>query len=185
AAKKIGVKLEILKDWEEGKRRPTIRQALTISEKYQRPLSLFYLDTPPTGFKVAMQDFRTLPHIIPDVYSPNLILEQRNALERRDLILELMPNPEAGVFPHIDTVSMDRNPREVAEKVRDLLGIDWKTQQSWKDKNQALNSWKEAVEKLNVLVFHTNHHHRNSVSLEEARGFSVSEKRFPIIVLNS
>lgn len=40
------------------------------------------------------------------------------------------------------------------------------------------------MENLNVLVFHTNHQ-GNIVELEEARGFSISEPRFPVIVLNS
>ena len=184
AAKRIGIKPERLKEWEEGSRKPTIKQAIKMAEIYKRPLSLFYLDEPPKDFQVAMKDFRTLPPGLPGTYSPALLLEHRSAASRRNLVMDLLEQSTSNDFPLLGTVSLESDPEQVGQDIRQLLNIDWKKQKKWKYESEALNWWRESIENLNVLVFHTNHQ-GNTVELEEARGFSISEPRFPVIVLNS
>jgi len=184
AAKRIGIKPERLKEWEEGNRKPTIKQAIKMAEIYKRPLSLFYLNEPPKDFQVAMKDFRTLPPGLPGTYSPALLLEQRIAVSRRNLVMDLLGESISSDFPFLGTVSLESDPEKVGQNIRQRLNIDWKTQKKCKYESEALNWWGEAIENINVLVFHTNHQ-GNTVELEEARGFSISEPRFPVIVLNS
>jgi Zn-dependent peptidase ImmA (M78 family)/DNA-binding XRE family transcriptional regulator len=184
AAKRIGVKPERLVEWEKGTMKPTINQALKMAEKYRRPLSLFYLDEPPEDFQVAMKDFRTFPAGLPGVYSPGLLLEHRNAVTRRNLVIDLLDDASAGAFSYVGAVTTGSDPEKVGQKIRQLLNIEWKTQKKWKDEREALNWWRESIEKLNVLVFHTNHQ-GIIVEMDEARGFSISEPLFPVIVLNS
>ncbi len=184
AARRIGINPERLKEWEEGSRKPTIKQAIKMAEIYQRPLSLFYLDDPPKDFQVALKDFRTLPAGLPGTYSPALLLEYRSAVSRRNLVMDLLDDSTAGNFSLLGSVSLQSDPEQIGQDIRQLLNIDWKTQKKWKNKSEALNWWRESIENLNVLVFHTNHQ-GVTVELEEARGFSISEPRFPVIVLNS
>lgn len=184
AAKRIGIKPERLQEWEAGSRKPTIKQAIKMAEIYKRPLSLFYLNEPPKDFHVAMKDFRTLPTGLPRTYSPALLLEHRSAVSRRNLVMDLLGESTSNDFPLLGTVSLESDPEQVGQDIRQLLNIDWKIQKKWKYESEALNWWRESIENLNVLVFHTNHQ-GNTVELEEARGFSISEPRFPVIVLNS
>jgi Zn-dependent peptidase ImmA (M78 family)/DNA-binding XRE family transcriptional regulator len=183
AAKRIGIKPEQLKEWEEGSKNPSIKQAIKMAEIYKRPLSLFYLDNPPKDFQPAMKDFRTLPGF-PVTYSPALLLEHRSAVSRRNLVMDLLDESSTGDFSYLGRVSLEKDPEQAGKYIRQILDIDWNLQKKMKDAREALNWWKESIENLNVLVFHTNHQ-GNIVELEEARGFSISEPRFPVIVLNS
>ena len=157
AAKKINIPVESLKAWEDGSKKPTMRQAMTMAEKYKRPLSLFYLDEPPEGFKVAMTDFRTLPGTLPGTYSPALTLEQRNAMMQRNIVIELSADDESGEFPFIDTATLEQDPDLLADKIRNILKADWQTQKNLRKPEDALKWWRELIECQNVLVFHTFH----------------------------
>lgn len=77
AAKKIGIKPERLTDWENGVKKPTIKQAIKMAEVYKRPLSVFYLNEPPKDFSIAMRDFRRIHDSLPGTFSPGLIWEMK------------------------------------------------------------------------------------------------------------
>ena len=184
AAKRIGVKTEQLDRWEKGESYPTINQAMKMAEVYRRPLSLFYLDEPPKDFSVSMTDFRRLPDTSLGILSPGLIWEKRQSEIRREIMLDLTEDKEASRFPYFDNISVKDNPEDVAIKVRNWTNIDWGVQQKWHDYNDAFNGWKNGLEQLNILVFQTS---RTGITFEpeEARGFSISEELFPVIVVNS
>jgi len=185
-AKRVGVPPERLQAWEDGELLPTIKQAIKLSKLYSRPLSVFYLNEPPRDFSVAMTDFRRLPEAESRKLSPGLIKELQGAQARREIMLELSvsASEDEGDFPYLNTVSVADNPANVARQIRNLLDVSWSTQQKWYSPNDALNGWKEAIEKLNVLVFHSGHIGL-SFSPSEAHGFSISEHRYPVIVINS
>lgn len=184
AAKRIGVKTEQLKGWENGEVHPTIHQAMKMAEVYRRPLSLFYLDEPPKDFSVSMTDFRCLPDTTLGVLSPGLIWEKRQSEIRREIMIDLTDNEEDKVFPYLNSVSLRDKHEDVANKVREWTNIDWVFQSKWSGYDDAFNSWKLAFERLNVLVFQTSHL-GITFNPNEARGFSISEKQFPVIVVNS
>jgi Zn-dependent peptidase ImmA (M78 family)/DNA-binding XRE family transcriptional regulator len=184
AAKRVGVKPERLQAWENGDYYPTIKQAIRMAEAYKRPLSLFYLDEPPTDFSVAMTDFRQFPDTASRTLSPGLLWEKRLAEIRRTVMLELAEKQDEGSFLYLNTVSLDDDSEQVAHMIRSRLEIDWMTQRRWREPNEALNGWKEAIERQNVLVFHTSHQ-GSTFEPTEARGFSIAASRFPVIVLNT
>jgi Zn-dependent peptidase ImmA (M78 family)/transcriptional regulator with XRE-family HTH domain len=184
ASRRIGVKSERLQAWENGELFPTINQALKMADVYQRPLSVFYLEEPPQDFSIAMTDFRRIPDSEISEFSPGLIRELRVAEMRRDIMLELSNENESGVFSHIDTVTITENPNRVAQNIRTSLDISWETQRRWFTSYEALNGWREAIEKQNVLVFHSRHVGLSFMP-SEAHGISMSEPIFPVIVLNS
>ncbi len=99
-------------------------------------------------------------------------------------MLEFAENDDVGRFHYLNAIKLDDDPEESADFVRSQLGIDWTTQLKWYNPNEALNGWKQAIERHNVLVFHTNHQGL-TIDESEARGFSISASRFPIIVLNA
>ena len=159
AAKRVGVPPERLQAWEKGELRPTINQAIKLSEVYGRPLSALYLNKPPRDFSVAMTDFRRLSDAENSEFSPGLIKEIYGAQARREIMLDLSisASEEDVKFPYLNTVSLTDNPINVSRKIRSLLDVSWSAQQKWRTPNDALNGWKEAIEKINVLVFHSNH----------------------------
>jgi Zn-dependent peptidase ImmA (M78 family) len=185
AAKRIGVKTEQLESWETKEEiHPTILQAMKMAEVYRRPLSLFYLEEPPKDFSVSMTDFRRLPDVTLGVLSPGLIWEKRQSEIRREIMIDLTDSEDDGIFPYLDYISTRDDAEAVANKIRGWTGIDWENQRKWNGSDDAFNAWKLSFEQLNVLVFQTSHL-GITFNPEEARGFSISEKRFPVIVVNS
>ncbi|MGD2086246.1 MAG: XRE family transcriptional regulator [Candidatus Aminicenantes bacterium] len=183
AAKKIGIKPERLTDWENGVKKPTIKQAIRMAEVYKRPLSVFYLNEPPKDFSIAMRDFRRIHDSLPGTFSPGLIWEKRQAEMRRNIMIELAEDETEGVFPYLNAIDINQSPEKAAKPIRKLLQIDWETQKKWDSVGKAFNGWKEAIESLNVLVFHTRYQ-GITFEPEEARGFSISNSRYPVIVIN-
>ena len=176
AAKRAGVKPEVLLAWETGAAQPTIRQLREIAKLYHRPLAAFYLPALPRTFTVA-KDYRRLPGQPPIEFSTALLLALRVADYRRDVALELEPET-----PPATVVGSGRgigDPDVLAARARVLLGVSLDDQKDWHDHYAALNGWKNAVEGLGVLVFHF-----SGVESAEVRGFSISEPVLPVIALN-
>jgi Zn-dependent peptidase ImmA (M78 family)/DNA-binding XRE family transcriptional regulator len=179
AAKKAGVKREKLEQWEQGPLMPTLRQLRMLANVYKRPLAVFYLPEPPRTFD-AMHDFRRLPGEPTGQKTPELQLEIRRSIQRREVALDLYEAAE-GTQPIAFTAtgSVSDNPEGLGLRVRELLGIDHEQQIAWQNDYQAFNYWRLSLERLGVLVFQA-----SNVDLNEMRGFSISETYLPTVVVN-
>jgi Zn-dependent peptidase ImmA (M78 family) len=180
AAEKIKVKLELLEEWEKGLSLPTFKQLLTIAKVYKRPLPVFYLSEPPKNFQV-LHDYRKLPDTIPSLNeSPQLNFEIRKAYYRRQVALDLIKLLEEDPIPALKhTVSLSQNPEEIGEDLRRLLKVSLKDQTSWKTPYDALKGWRTALEDIGVFVFQA-----EKIDVMEMRGFAISERPLPVIVIN-
>ena len=79
AASKVSVSIDKLKEWENGKSFPTIRQAQVLAKAYKRPFAIFFLPEIPNDFQ-PLQDFRkagskelstaSLPGWFPELSTP-------------------------------------------------------------------------------------------------------------------
>lgn len=179
AAKKAHVNADSLRQWEHGEARPSIPQLRKLADVYKRPLAVFFLSEPPKGFD-PQREFRRLPGLTPENESPELRLALRTALFRREAARELYERLGES-WPSFDvSVQPSEDPEIVGERVRQLLGISWEDQLEFSSAYEALNGWREAIERLGVLVFQT-----GGVQLEEMRGISVPHGPLPVIVLNN
>lgn len=180
AAKRLGVSVERLQAWERGDLRPTILQALKMASLYRCPLSAFYLREPPKSFHIPFTDFRGLSGIGISPYLQREILEAQN---RREALLDLL-GPEEGIFEITVDIDPSFNPQEVGLTIRKALGMPLDHQPSWSSLRKAFDAWRRAIERQNVLVF-LSADHPNSWRPEEAHGFTICERRLPVIVVNS
>lgn len=179
AAKKIGnIKPDRLARWEQGEESPTIHQLRKMGQVYKRPLSVFYLQEVPARFQV-MKDFRRLPGIVANRYSPPLLFEIRTAQERRQLALELFREMGESPPQSSTTVSTDDDPEDVGLMIRRALNLSYVQQASWREPRAAFNAWRSRIEELGVLVFQA-----TRVETDEMRGFSIAEPVLPVIVVN-
>ena len=179
AAKKAQLKPAKLELCEQGKERLTINQLRTLAKVYKRPLAVFYLSKPPKKFD-ALRDFRRLPADEEITESPQLKLEVRRAIYRRKVAVEMYQ--DLGIqLPKLDSkLKRENDPEMTALQVRDFLGITLDEQKKFKTEYEALGRWRAAIEAKGVLVFQA-----SKVSLNEMRGFSISEAILPVIVVNS
>lgn len=181
-SKKLKTSEQRISEWESGNIKPSIPQLRKIAKLYKRPIAIFFLPEPPLKFD-AMKDFRRLFDIELLPQSPALSVEIRRANYKREIALELADEVNEKIKLFADSISMSEDYDKISKEVRDSLNIDIEKQFSWKDNYEAYNTWKESVESKGVLVFQTAHTSR--IKVGEMRGFSISQEKLPVIVINS
>ena len=179
-AGKLRTKSETLAAWEAGAAQPSMSQLRKLATAFKRPLSYFYLPQPIEEAPIP-HDFRRLPQAGEWRYSPALRHEIRTAHRRRTFALDLAselgsPFPQ---FESLATVSPEDNPETVAGRMRTLLGIEMRHQQTWRDPRAAYNAWRRPIERQGVLVFQI-----TGVDPDEMLGLSIAYSEFPIIAIN-
>lgn len=180
AAKKLGVKPARLMEWEEeGRLQPTVTQLRKAANVYKRPLALFFLPQPPATPEPP-HDFRRLPGQDPAHLSSELLLEMRRARRRRAVALELFGDLERPVRALPLRAALNDDPEVVGARGREWLEVTSAQQARWMGTYDALNGWIAAFESHGFLVFQT-----TDIELDEMRGFSLNERRLPVIVLNA
>lgn len=179
AAHKVGVRLDQLSSWEAGTTRPSIPQLRKIAVAYRRPLATFYLSEPPKRFEV-MHDFRRLTRSgAPPQRTPKLAYEIRRAYDRREWALELGAEVEQALPVFGPRATVNDNVEEVAARLRNAIKITLEAQGSWRLDNEAFKGWRTVVERAGVLTLQA-----TTLELDEARGFSISRKPLPAVVVN-
>ena len=181
AAQKARFATDQLESWENGDSRPTVNQLRKLSHIYNRPLAVFYLSEPPKDFDaMRLRDYRRLPDAVKSGESPELRAEIRRASYRRELVLELTEDWE-DVPQHLEaSASLLENIERVGARIRELLGIPLEEQVRWRGEYAALSNWRFALEDAGVLVFQA-----WGIDIREMRGFSLTERPFPVIVVNA
>ena len=179
AAKRTGVKAIQLESWEAENSRPSLAQLRKLAAVYRRPLAAFYLPEPPTRFEV-MHDFRRpATHNAPPESSPKLALEIRKAYDRREWALELMREIDETPVPFNATATLKDDVEQVATRLRAALGVSLAVQCTWRTDREAFKQWRLLLERAGLLTFQA-----TDLEMSEARGFSVSAKPLPVVVVN-
>lgn len=179
-AHRLNVKVERLASWEQpGGQAPTLRQMQELARFFHRPLSVFFLPSPPQLPPLAAE-YRRLPGVVAGKESPELRLAIRQMSIRRDHAINLMDELGEEVPGFKLKAHLNENPVVVADRLRKDLKIDIATQTGWRDEWQAWHGWREAVENLGVLVFQF-----LKVGLNDARGLSLLRFPLPAVGINS
>lgn len=179
AAGRLKQPLEKLASWEEGKARPSLRQAEHLAAVYHRPFTGFYLKEPPITVPLA-SEYRRLPGVTPGKETPGLRLALRELRRRQAIALELMEENEDEVPRFTLTACAGEPPEAVGARLRERLGVSLDTQRAWRDSCQAWRVWRDHAEALGLLVFQV-----PGVPLPEMRGIALFRDPLPVIGINS
>lgn len=180
AASKLAQPIAKIEAWEQGVSAPTMAQLRKMSEVYKRPLAVFFLDAPPSGFD-ALHDFRRLPATTSEDWTAPLHFEYRRAQDQRESALEISRR----MGEQIPTSWKPATPvqandaERLGSTMRSALGVTLKEQGTWNEKYRALGGWIRALEDNGVLVIQT-----EKISVEEMRGFSIYAEEFPVVAVN-
>lgn len=177
AASKMGVSEDRLRQFEEGELAPTVKQLRTIGRVYKRPAAFFYLQELPEPPE-PIRDFRSLPEGH-DPELPALLDAVHAARERRLIAIDLSNLLGESIPDFALTATVRDRPADVAESIRQWLGVDLETQRSWKEPYTVLRNWIGAIEGRGVLVTQF-----SGVDVKAARGFSISDRPLPVIAIN-
>jgi Zn-dependent peptidase ImmA (M78 family) len=185
AAKRAGTTPARIKEWEEeGGSYPTIKQLRKLAKAYMRPIGLFFLPELPEDPE-SIKDFRKIPDEFQEEMSSALRFEIRLAWDRREEALEMIADLDEEPTIIHDRFSLASDPDKIALKIRKMLGISTTQQMQWRTKYDAFNAWRQGVEQEGALVFQTGILRNLIVDPKEARGFSIAEQPYPVIVINS
>jgi len=178
-AKKLAIKVERLKAWESGEKKPTVRQVQNLAKFLHRPLSTFFQPNPPDLPPLAAE-YRRLPDVTPGEESPLLRLALRQMINRRQAALDLFDELGDSVPGFRGVAHLSETPTAVGQRLRQLLGLEDAAQLTWASEWQAWRAWRAAVEAAGVLVFQF-----TKVELEEVRGLSLLDAPLPVVGINS
>ena len=178
AARKVKKSTDQYLAWEAGGAHPTMRQAEVLADLFLVPLATFFRESPPAWPDPLVQ-MRRLPGLSRRP-SPELVRQVRLAYARREAALDLIAEIDEEP-PAFQAEATTEEPAEaVADRLRYLIGITVEEQVSWPAEGDALNRWREAVERTGVLVFQVPY-----VDLADMRGFAIAERPLPVIGYNA
>jgi Zn-dependent peptidase ImmA (M78 family) len=172
---------EEVRGWEAGEGAPTYAQLERLAyELYKRPLAIFFFPEPPIEPE-PQREFRTLPATDLDSLHPDTRYQIRIALSLQESLRELNGNRNPSdkcIFRDIK-LSFQNDVAEQAAQVRNYLQVDMGMQIAWRDEDEALKSWRSAIEEVGLFVF------KNTFKQKSISGFCLLDDEFPIIYLNN
>ena len=186
-AKKLGVVVARLAAWENGDSHPSVKQAESLANKLNIPFGYLYLTEPPVE-ELPLADFRTVSGARRLKPSPAFLDVIYDALRKQDWYHEYLALQEYYPLEFVGKFSPDAGTGEIAEDIRETLGIN-------NDLRDRVNGWEQfltelvrAAESKGVLVLRSgvvgSNTHR-SLSVSEFRGFTLSDSLAPLIFLNA
>lgn len=184
-AKGLMVKLEKLKEWEDGQSLPSFNQAQKWAALVHVPFGYLFLSTPPPE-QLPLPDLRTVGGVFPDKPSLNLMDTVRDVLRKQDWYLEYLQDHGRSALSFVGSFSIRSPIKEVVADIRRVLGVtDSFARMSYEDYVRALVS---GAEEAGILVMRSgvalgNTHRKLDVS--EFRGFAISHPMAPVVFINS
>ena len=186
AAHRVKVRPEQFLAWEEGKKRPTFRQAKILAKAFHVPFGYFFLPAPPKQ-EPDIPDLRTVGNRTMPGFSPDFLDLYNDILRKQDWFREYRVQEGAQPLPFIGKYSATDDYRMVAEDIRQALSVD-EARSSARNWEQFITCLIEQAEDAGILVM------RNSIvgsnthrplSVDEFRGFALSDPVAPLIFINS
>jgi Zn-dependent peptidase ImmA (M78 family) len=186
AAKRIGVKENVLLAAETRTGALTFAQLTKAASVYKRALAVFLLPKPPSETQIVA-DFRRAVGAAPSL-SPELRFELRRMTRKREIAVQLQlrgtePSDAQDVpldeWAFVGSLRGNEDPIAVGKQLRKRLGVTAEARKEWRDDFKTFNWWRARVENVGPFVFLVSH-----IDVAEMRGFSIARKPFPMIVLN-
>ena len=188
-AQRMNKKATEVDAWERGAASPTYIQLEKLAyEVYKRPVALFFFPEVPEE-EIIEQEFRTLPE---DELS-NIPPWMRYLLRKARVLQLNLAELYGGVNPARRRIlhDLDFAPSvaaiDMAKQVRTYLGIELAQQQTWRNTEDALKHWRDALEECGVFVFKDTFNPPRRVSTDGSpfSGFCLYDPNFPIIYVNN
>lgn len=176
-AKRLRTNDNVVRAIEKGEKKPTLRQLEELSKAYRRPLATFFL-AEPLPEPPLPKDYRMLPDR-KGIFDKKTGYAIRKARNLQEIGGELSGNINYPTSPEISRVSLDHDPEELAYVYRNKFELTEKRQRDFDTAYKMFYHIRDRMEDMNVLVF------QFSMPVEDARGFSLTDRDPNVIVINS
>ncbi|CAI1880724.1 Domain of uncharacterised function (DUF955) [Serratia fonticola] len=181
----IGVKVEKVISWEDGNANPTFAQAQKLANKLHIPFAYFFLPQPPVE-PVPLPDLRTIRNYELQNASIDMLDTIRSVIRKQEWYKDYLIDQEAQPLPFIGSYSLKDHPVNVAENIRDVLGLNNLNPRglTWEEYQRKIV---DAAENAGILVMRSgivgNNTHR-PLNVDEFRGFAISDPYAPVVFIN-
>lgn len=173
-------------EWVSGAVKPTLKQLEKFAHDTHVPLGLLFLREPPVE-ELPIPDMRTLRDETVRLPSADLLDTIYNCQDRQDWYRLYAENYGAESLDFVASASLDDDPANIAQKIRELLRLTAAQRSSFTDWSAARRWLRDSLEALGVLVMISGvvgaNTHR-SLDPTEFRGFALSDPVAPLIFVN-
>jgi len=182
----VEAKFPKLNSWLKKDDFPTVRQLEKFAKATRVPFGYFFLEKEPE-ITLPIPFFRTIKEEHPTTYSPELIDTVKIVEQRRIWLSDFLIQSGADKFPFVDSEENNSDYRDIAKKIKNVLGLNdlWASNQSKWD--EALNFLIEKIESIGINVIRNgvvgNNTHRK-LNFQEFRGFALVDDYAPFLFLN-
>lgn len=169
-----------IESWESGESFPTYPQIEKLSEIFRIPIAVFFFPEPPS-IPAIRESFRTLPDANFEALPREIrfLLRKAKALQINISELNEGKNPAERFILQDLNFSTAIDIPEMAQRVRDYIGISFDDQMAWSDSSDAFDNWREAIEGLGIAVF------KDAFKNDSYSGFCLYDQTFPLIYVNN
>ncbi len=186
AAAKLNIDPAKLGNWEQGNRNPTFKQAQKLANKFYVPFGYLFLPSPPKE-KLPLPDFRTVAGAESYPPSPDFLDVLSDVLRKQQWYREYQENLGEEELQFIGKFTTKDAPLLIAKDISNTLEINVKMREKSHSWEQFLQEFIRRVEDNGILVLRSgivgNNTHR-ALSVEEFRGFTISDNLAPVIFIN-
>ncbi len=184
-AQKVGVKLGLVKEWEATGSIP-LDLVEKVAEKTRTAFGFLFLPEPPHP-SLPIADFRRIDPSQPAVHSEELLDIIYAAQLKQNWYREYLIENGVKPLPFVGKSSIKTPSKEVASDIRATLGIGSALSAMMATWEQAWGATIEAVEEAGILVLCSGYvgtFTQRTLSVDEFRGFALSDKYAPLIFVN-
>ncbi len=177
AAKRAGVSVEKMEEWESGTSQPTVRQAEELAKFYRRSFALFFLPDIPRDFQ-PLKDFRRAA--VPLGTASLFII--REMQQKQAWLREAFEEGGEPPLPFVGRFSLRSDPRRVAADVLATLQI---APAAYTAKSP-LREWIARAEANGIFISRTSFIHSHlKLDSDELQGFAIADPFAPFVFINS
>ncbi len=187
-AQKVNVKIEKLRQWEQGEAFPSYTQAKRLAQKLMIPFGYFFISEIPEK-KLPISDFRKSSIQIQYPLNPGVREVVNDAIRKQDWYREYqLASSDLKKLDFIGKYSENEDYLKIAENIASLIGINIDLRNESCNWSEYLTFLTRQVEEQGILVLRSgivgSNTHRQ-IPVRECRGFSLSDSIAPLIFINS
>ncbi|MEA1048989.1 XRE family transcriptional regulator [Lamprobacter modestohalophilus] len=184
-ARKLGVKLQRVTDWEMAESLPTFRQAQQWAQQTHIPFGYLFLEQPPRE-ELPIPDLRTVGDHGSQQASTALRDTINAAWRRQSWYRDYLIEQDAEPLTFVGSISLNNEPKAVAENMRERLGLPDVPRTG--DGSSNMRDLVKRIEAIGVLVMRSSfvgNHTRRPLNPREFRGFALVDAYAPVIFVNT
>jgi Zn-dependent peptidase ImmA (M78 family) len=181
------VKPEQIISWQDGQDLPTFNQAQKLAHALRVPFGYLFLSTVPDE-KLLIPDLRTVHNATPTKFSADFVDLLNSVLRKQQWYREYLQQEGYQPLSFIGKFNLTDDPNRVAEDISQTLGINEELRQKVSNWGDFLQEFIHRAEANSILVLRNgvvDNDNTRKLSVDEFRGFAISDEFAPLIFINA